>query len=130
MTEALSGKTVAGDVVALVAALPAGSRFEVAQLAVQRAVGSAVAASAEQRVQQIADRGQAAVAVQAGEELRVERGERCKAESSGAQVREPSSLVVAQREHRHLSPAVLQESCPGSTKGRPGSHSSIEFVRT
>ena len=101
------------------AALCAGSLFEVTKPAVQRAVAESVGP----RVQRSVDRGQAGVAVEVGAELIAERWEPCKAQNSGAAVPEQSLHVVAQRGPRYLTPAVLQESCPGSTKGRPGSHS-------
>lgn len=44
-------------------------------------------------------------------------------------VLEPSGVEVAQDE-QWLPVVAAQESCPGSTKGRPENRSWIEFVRT
>jgi len=43
---------------------------------------------------------------------------------------EQRDVVVASATHWHQSVVGAQACCPGSTKGRPGSHSWIEFVRT
>lgn len=110
---------------------------EVVRVVVPLEVVSPVESAAEAQVApQISDRvPEPAVVVPAAgdadaapEEWLAEYSDSERSRAAGL-VPEPARVVVAQGE-RCLAVAAAQANCPGSTKGRPGNRSSIEFVRT